>query len=140
MFPMREHIHVIHEHIFPRREHIHVIHGHMFPMREHIHVIHGRMFSMREHIHVIHGRMFSMREHIHVSHGHMFPTRERIHRAPQCNPARRPLAHAHWKLYPPILPSTSRISPQSERFGAMRERIVRTSTSVSGTPPAVTSA
>ncbi len=50
------------------------------------------------------------------------------------------LDQAHWKLKPPIRPSTSRISPTRWRPAHFRDSRVAGSTSVSGTPPAVTSA
>ena len=50
------------------------------------------------------------------------------------------LDQAHWKLNPPIRPSTSRISPTSDSPSHTRERIVAGSISSSKTPPAVTSA
>jgi len=56
------------------------------------------------------------------------------------SPARRPVANAAWKLKPPIGPSTSSSSPQTNSPGQQRLAIVRGSTSSSGTPPRVTSA
>ena len=50
------------------------------------------------------------------------------------------LAQAHWKLNPPIRPSTSRISPTRNKPGHFREAMLRGLISESGTPPAVTSA
>ncbi len=50
------------------------------------------------------------------------------------------LDHAHWKLNPPIRPSTSKISPTRNSPGHTRDASVSPSTSRSGTPPAVTSA
>src|SRR5258705_12454436 len=43
--------------------------------------------------------------------------------------------HAHWKLKPPIRPSTSSISPIRYRPGQGRDSIVAGSTSDSGVPP-----
>jgi hypothetical protein len=54
--------------------------------------------------------------------------------------ATQALDQAHWKLKPPIRPSTSRISPTRWRPGHLRDSRVPGSTSVNGTPPAVTSA
>jgi len=64
----------------------------------------------------------------------------RIQAAPSAVAATRALDQAHWKLNPPILPSTSRISPTSDKPGQTRDAIVAGSISSSDTPPAVTSA
>ena len=55
-------------------------------------------------------------------------------------PATNPLAHAHWKLNPPMRPSTSSISPIRYNPRHTRDSMVPGSTSSSATPPAVTSA
>ena len=55
-------------------------------------------------------------------------------------PAMCPVAHAHWKLKPPMRPSTSRISPTTERLGQRSEDIVLRSIWSRGMPPAVVSA
>ena len=67
---------------------------------------------------------------------------ERVRRVVQRQPsaATDALDHAHWKLKPPIRPSTSRSSPTRYRFGHLREAMLAGSISPSGTPPAVTSA
>jgi len=52
----------------------------------------------------------------------------------------KPLDQAHWKLKPPMRPSTSSTSPAKNRPGQIRLSIVSSLTSVSGTPPAVASA
>jgi len=55
-------------------------------------------------------------------------------------PATVPLDHAHWKLNPPSRPSTSSTSPHKKSPGATRDSNVDGFTSLSVTPPAVTSA
>ena len=69
------------------------------------------------------------------------PARETI-TGPRASPpaATQALDQAHWKLKPPIRPSTSSISPTRKSPGVRRDSIVRVSTSASGTPPAVASA
>src|SRR6476661_5901502 len=61
-------------------------------------------------------------------------------RAASARPAPHPLDHAHWKLSPPMRPSTSSTSPTIWRPGQMRDCIVEGSISLSETPPAVASA
>src|SRR5436190_21141487 len=55
-------------------------------------------------------------------------------------PAARPVAHAHEKLWPPIGPKASRISPQRYSPATLRLSNVLGSTSPRATPPPVTSA
>ncbi len=53
-------------------------------------------------------------------------------------PANQPVVQALWKLKPPVMPSTSRISPARCRPGVTRLAIVVKSTSSRRTPPQVT--
>ena len=62
------------------------------------------------------------------------------HQRPAAMPAARPVAQAQEKLWPPIGPKASSISPQRYNPGTRLLSSVLGSTSVSATPPPVTSA
>ena len=52
-------------------------------------------------------------------------------------PATKPVVQAICKLYPPVGPSKSKISPAKYKLSTNRERIVLESTSLKSTPPLV---
>src|SRR3954452_1308235 len=60
--------------------------------------------------------------------------------SPCSSPPPRPVTQAQTKLYPPIGPNASSISPQRNSPGHLLLSIVRGSISESATPPPVTSA
>src|SRR4030043_1132526 len=54
------------------------------------------------------------------------------------SPARYPVENAACRLYPPVVPSTSIISPQKNKSCPLRDSIVRGFISSNDTPPRVT--
>ncbi len=79
--------------------------------------------------------------HVFSSNGKQKTIRkERPSTPPPPSPAARPVAQAQRKLWPPIGPKASRISPQRKRPGWRRLSSVRGSISERATPPPVTSA
>lgn len=72
-----------------------------------VHELSDLVHVLSELIHVLSDLVHELSKLIHVLSDLVHEQEE-----PAPNPAARPLAQAHWKLKPPMRPSTSRISPQ----------------------------